>query len=57
MMGPSHAEYYIFRFNWRNLKQGFSLEELGYRTRLLFETEGMAGFDTLVLELTEENLS
>lgn len=37
-------------------EHGYSLDELVYRTQQLFETEGMAGFVSLVLELTDEKL-
>lgn len=38
-------------------ENGFSLDELVYKTRDLFETKGMAGFVGLILEIVDEHLS
>ena len=37
-------------------EKGFSLDELVFRTKELFETEGLAGFVSLILHLTDERI-
>jgi hypothetical protein len=37
-------------------EKGFSLDELVYQTRELFETQGLAGFVSLILRLTDERI-
>ena len=36
--------------------KGLSLDELVFRTKELFETEGLAGFVSLILHLTDERI-
>jgi len=37
-------------------EKGFSLDELVFRTKELFETEGLAGFVGLILQLADERV-
>ncbi len=37
-------------------EKGFSLDELVFRTKELFETEGLAGFVGLILQLADERI-
>jgi hypothetical protein len=37
-------------------EKGFSLDELVFRTKELFEREGMAGVVALILQLTDEKI-
>ena len=37
-------------------EKGFSLDELVFKTKVLFETEGLAGFVGLVLQLADERI-
>ena len=37
-------------------ENGFSLDELVFQTRELFETQGLAGFVSLLLRLTDERI-
>jgi hypothetical protein len=37
-------------------EKGFSLDELVFKTKVLFEKEGLAGFVTLILRLVYERI-